>query len=149
MSNKENRPKVGFGVYVIKDGKFLVSERLSPHGRNTWSAPGGHLENGEELNEGALREVLEETGLRVKSLRFLGLTNDIFSSEKHYVTIALAADWESGEPERCEPDKCLGWHWVDLKSLPAVKFLSFKNLLKSDFRGNLEAELAKSKRRKI
>ena len=144
MSEKSH-PRVGLGVYVIKNSKFLIAERLSPHGKNTWSAPGGHLENGESLEECAIREVAEETGLKVTNFRFLGVTNDIFGPDKHYITISMAADWESGEPQRLEPNKCLGWHWVDLDSLPPNKFLSLENLLKSPHIKNLENELKSKK----
>lgn len=140
------RPSVGIGVYVIKDGKFLIGERIGAHGANTWCAPGGHLEYGESWEDCAVREVAEETGLKIKSTRFLGLTNDIFSEGKHYITISLAADWVSGEPTITEPDKCLGWRWVDLNSLPKNQFLSLEQILASEFCVNLESELDKSKK---
>ena len=138
---KSERPKVGVGVYVVRDGKFLMGERQGAHGANTYSAPGGHLENGESWEACAIRETLEETGLEVKNVRFLGVTNDIFDAQKHYITISVVADWCGGEPERCEPDKCLGWEWVDLENLPEKTFLPFENLMKSEFVEDLKREL--------
>jgi 8-oxo-dGTP diphosphatase len=49
------------GVVVDGDGRVLVVHRPS-HG--DWSLPKGHLEPGETFEQAALREVLEETGLR-------------------------------------------------------------------------------------
>ena len=40
------RPKVGVGVIIIKDGKFLMGWRKKSHGSGTWCPPGGHLEYG-------------------------------------------------------------------------------------------------------
>lgn len=42
----EDKPKVrvGIGVFVFKDGKFLMAQRKNAHGDGTWSVPGGHLE---------------------------------------------------------------------------------------------------------
>ncbi|MDR2539496.1 MAG: NUDIX domain-containing protein [Chlamydiales bacterium] len=49
-------------VYIIKDGKILLLIHPKFH---KWLPPGGHLEENETPHECALREVLEETGLRI------------------------------------------------------------------------------------
>lgn len=41
---------------------------------------------------------------------------------KHYVDIGLMADWQSGEPEVLEPEKCEGWGWYDMDNLPSPRF---------------------------
>lgn len=40
---EQERPKVGVGVIVVRDGKILVGERLDGHGKNTYMIPGGAL----------------------------------------------------------------------------------------------------------
>jgi 8-oxo-dGTP diphosphatase len=118
-----NYPRVGIGVFVWKDGKFLMGQRLGSHGANTWSIPGGHLEFGESWEEAAKREVMEETGVIVDSVRFLAATNDLFSDDKkHYVTIWVNSNWVSGEPEITEPDKLITLEWRDFQSLPTPLF---------------------------
>lgn len=135
----ENRPKVGVGVYIIKGGKVLLGERIGSHQANTFCAPGGHLEYGESWEECAKREVVEETGLVVNNIKFLGLTNDILSNEnKHYITIAMLADWENGEPQNLEQDKCLGWNWYGLDEIPDEKAVFLANFLNSEFVDNLK-----------
>ncbi|MGC1176848.1 MAG: NUDIX domain-containing protein, partial [Candidatus Saccharimonadales bacterium] len=105
----DNRPKIGVGVFVWKDGKFLMGKRLGSHGAQTWSIPGGHLEFGESWEACAKREVLEEAGIVIENVRFLAATNDLFPADKkHYVTIWVECDWKSGEPTLTEPDT-----WVD------------------------------------
>lgn len=37
----ENRPKVGIGVFVFRDGKFVMGQRRGSHGEGSWSIPGG------------------------------------------------------------------------------------------------------------
>lgn len=115
--------RVGVGVFVWKDGKFLMGKRRGSHGHDTWSIPGGHLEFGESWAECAIREVMEETGLAVTNVRFLAATNDLFSDhDKHYVTIWVECDWQSGEPQLTEPDKWVDQEWRTFQTLPSPLF---------------------------
>jgi len=126
--------QVAVAVIIIKDGKVLLGKRRGAHGEGTWAFPGGHLEYFEDLESCAKREVLEETGLRIKNLRMVGITNDIFKEEdKHYITIYFVAEPETGEPEVKEPDKCEAWEWFEWDKLPEPLFLPIRNLLKTDF----------------
>lgn len=118
-----NNPKVGVGVFVWKDGKFLMGKRKGSHGHDTWSIPGGHLEFNESWAECALREVMEETGMTANNVRFLAATNDLFPEDKkHYVTIWVECDWVSGEPTITEPDKWVDQEWQTFKTLPSPLF---------------------------
>ncbi len=131
-----NRPKVGVGVFIIKSNKVLLGKRKNAHGEGSWSFPGGHLEINESWEECAKRESLEETGLHISNIRFATVTNDIFQFEqKHYITLFMIADYQSGEPELMEPDKCEKWEWFewDDKKLPHPLFLPIQNLLKQKF----------------
>jgi 8-oxo-dGTP diphosphatase len=57
--------KVGVGVVVLDGRMVLLIQRGHPPKMGQWSLPGGHLELGETLRNGAQREVEEETGLNV------------------------------------------------------------------------------------
>jgi 8-oxo-dGTP diphosphatase len=130
-----DRPKVGLGVIIRKEGKVLLGKRRGNfHGEGDWCTPGGHLEFGESFEECSLREVAEETGIKVKNLKFAAITNDVFVKDnKHYVTIWMVADWEDGEPEVKEPDKCEKWDWFEWNDLPEPLFVSEINLKKQGF----------------
>jgi len=56
---------VGSAIIENPDGKILMVQ--SPKWRNKWMMPGGHIEPGETIEQGILREVGEETGLKLKS----------------------------------------------------------------------------------
>ena len=121
--------KVGIGVFVFKNGKFLMQKRHGAHGSNSWGVPGGHLEFGESFEATARREVLEETGLKIKNVRFGAVTNDYFSDEnKHYITIWMLSDWESGKESIMEPDKSLQQAWRTFDDLPRPLFLPWHQL---------------------
>ncbi len=137
--------RIGIGVFIFKDGKFLMGRRRNAHGDGTWSIPGGHLEFGETFEDTARREVLEETGLSIKNVRFGAATNDHFKDEdKHYVTIWMLSDWKSGKEQITEPDKFIEMQWYDFDTLPEPLFLPWQQLLSSQFIDDMKDELTKS-----
>ncbi len=138
------QPRVGVGVFIFRDGKFLMGWRKSSHGANTWTIPGGHMEFGESPEETAIREVKEETGMDIENVRFGAITNDIFHDDnKHYLSVWMIGDWKSGEPEIIEPDKLVEFRWFDFDNLPDPLFHSWKQLKTSEFWSRLKDELKK------
>lgn len=125
---------MGVGVMIVKNGKVLLGKRKGAHGDGTYGWAGGHLEFGETLEECARREVLEETGLKVKSLKFLCLSNIIFYG-KHYLDIEFLCDDFEGEPKVMEPKKREGWKWYDIDNLPSPLFKAVELTVKS-YRNN-------------
>lgn len=145
-SHMEKVTRVGIGVFIFKDGAFLMGQRRNAHGDGTWSLPGGHLEFGETFEETAQREVLEETGLTITNIRFGAVTNDHFKSEdKHYVTVWMLSDWQSGTEQILEPDKCTALEWRTFNDLPEPLFLPWQQLFDSPFIDAIEDELTKSR----
>ena len=140
--------RIGIGVFIFKDGKFLMGRRRNAHGDGTWSIPGGHLEFGETFEDTAKREVLEETGLAIKNVRFGAVTNDYFRDEdKHYVTIWMLSNWESGKEQITEPDKFIEMQWRDFDTLPEPLFLPWQQLLSSQFIDGMKGELTKDRQK--
>jgi len=126
---KQKRPGVGVGVMVMRKGKLLMQRRTGAHGEGAWSVPGGHMEFGESPEETAAREVLEEANVRIRNPKVVGVTNDIFhKEEKHYVTIFVEAEHESGEA-CCNDDTSTETKWCDPNDLPAPLFIPLQNFL--------------------
>lgn len=120
----DSRVGVGVAVFVLskKNKNFIIGKRKGSHGAGTWALPGGHLDYGESFETCAEREVHEETGLNVQSVRFLTATNDVMEKDsKHYVTIFMVG--EVGErdemPRVMEPEKCERWEWVSWDTMKA------------------------------
>ena len=66
-----NRPLIMTGAAVLvtdEQGRLLLLRRTD---NGCWGIPGGAMEPGETLEQTALRETQEETGLILKSLQFL------------------------------------------------------------------------------
>ena len=116
-------------MIIVQDGKVLMGLRKGAHGTGTWSFPGGHLEYGETPEICAVRETLEETGMRVEAIGSIGFTNDIFEEEgKQYVTLFIRARIVSGEPRVMEPEKCERWEWFLWDEMPENIFLPIRHL---------------------
>jgi 8-oxo-dGTP diphosphatase len=60
------RPIVGVGGVIVDGDQVVLIKRKYEPLAHRWSIPGGALEVGEPLEEGVARELLEETGLRVR-----------------------------------------------------------------------------------
>lgn len=125
----ENQTRVGTGVIIVRGNKVLLGKRIGKLGTDTWGFTGGHLEFGESLEDCAVRETLEETGLAVKNPRVITAVSDCFDG-RHYVTVFLRADYAGGEAQVLEPAKCAEWQWFAWDTLPQPLFPSIYSLLK-------------------
>ena len=63
------RPNITVATVIEWQNRFLLVEEQD-HDRRVFNQPAGHLEAGENLIEAAQREVMEETGLHVKNIRY-------------------------------------------------------------------------------
>lgn len=132
--SETQRPRIGVGVYVRRDGKILMGKRKGTHVPDVWCAPGGHLEFGETWEECARREVREESGMEIQNVRLMTVTEDLYEDiGKHYITLDIVADWKSNEPALLEPDTCEGWQWFEWNALPEPLLLSTRNFLKTGY----------------
>jgi 8-oxo-dGTP diphosphatase len=72
--------------------------------------------------------------MSIKNIRLGTVTNDIFPKEsKHYITIYMLADWDSGELQIGEPEKCEEVGWFEWGKFPEPLFIPLENLLKQGY----------------
>ena len=116
---------MGVGVIIVNaSGEVLFGKRSGSHAPY-WSIPGGHMEPGESFEQAAIREVAEETGLRLAAPQVIGLSNNLETWQqegKHTVSVCLLAAHPGGEAERREPEKCEAWRWCKPDALPQPHF---------------------------
>lgn len=65
---------------------------------------------------------MEESGLTLKNIKYLGTINLRKYAPKHYLDVSFTAEVESGEPQVMEPDKVESWGWYDIGNLPTPLF---------------------------
>ena len=119
-------------MIITRGDKVLLMKRKGPHGKGTWSTPGGHLDFGETLEGCAAREAKEEVGLDVVDIRFRAVTNDIFEeSGKHYITVWMEGK-AVGEPFIAAEREVEEVGWFAWDALPEPLFLTLENLVKEN-----------------
>ncbi|MFQ5970750.1 MAG: NUDIX hydrolase [Alphaproteobacteria bacterium] len=96
-----DRPFVGVGVVVLKDDAVLLIRRGKPPRLGEWSLPGGAQRLGETVEEAALREVREETGISLALMGLIDVVDSISHDDEgrvryHYTLVDLAARWTGG-----------------------------------------------------
>lgn len=136
MENKKQG--FGIGVMILKKGKVLLGKRHKDpkkadselHGEGTWTMPGGKLHFGESFEQGGVREVMEETGIKLNNVNVICVNNDIIKTA-HFVTIGLLCEDFDGEPKIMEPDGITQWGWFDLDNLPSPLYFPSKKVLQS------------------
>ena len=129
---------VGCGVLVVRDGKFLLGKRHDDavkadsalHGEGTWTMPGGKLHFGESFEQGAERELMEETGIKAKELKVISLTNDKVH-DAHFATVGMLCENFEGEAKLMEPEEITEWKWFPLESPPKPMFFPSEKILKN------------------
>ena len=122
-------PLIGVGVLVVEEKKILLVKREKDPGKGRWSIPGGLLEVGELLEDGAKRETKEETGLDVEVDSLLDVIDNIVRDDKgkvsyHYVLIDFLGHKIGGQLYPATDVKEAQWVSIrDLDSLNTTRTL--------------------------
>ena len=108
--------------FVARDSSLLLVHR-APWVRilpDAWGPFGGHVEQGEHLEEALCREAREELGIDVGTFRRLGQIHN--PSEPAVIHVYAVLSWE-GEPVNAAPEEHTEVRWFRLDELPVSEAL--------------------------
>ncbi len=109
--------------YLERDGKYLMLHRVKKKNdvnHDKWIGVGGKFEAGESPEDCMLREVFEETGLKVTSWRYCGIITFVFNrTESEYMHLFNCTDWQG---DITEYDGCSEGtlEWVEKEAVPSL-----------------------------
>ena len=138
MPSENKKIGVGTGIMLLKDNKILLGKRHHDpgkadselHGEGCWTMPGGKMEYGETFEDCVKREVLEETGIILKSAKVICVNNDK-NQHAQFITVGLFSDDFEAEAKVMEPDEITEWQWFNLDGLPEPIYFPSANVLKN------------------
>ena len=106
-------PVVGGGGVVVRDERVLLIRRGKPPLLDRWVIPGGTVELGETLQEALVREMEEETSLRVEPLELLTVFDRVERDDEgvryHFVIVDYLCRWLSGEARAGSDAREIAW----------------------------------------
>lgn len=113
---------------MVTDGtRVLVQNRVDPDW-SSYTFPGGHVEKGESFTDAVIREVREETGLRIWQPRLCGIKDWPEADGSRYMVLLYRADRFSGTLASSGEGE-VSWVALDaLRSLPLAD--SMENMLR-------------------
>ena len=109
-----DRPIVGVLAVVLRGERALVVRRSNPPMAGRWGFPGGVLELGETVAQGAMRELVEETGVVAAPSGILTVIDTIDRDDQgrvryHYTLIAVRGCWRQGEGAPADDADEVAW----------------------------------------
>jgi ADP-ribose pyrophosphatase YjhB (NUDIX family) len=103
---------------VFRGRSVLLVRRANPPDATLWGFPGGKIEFGEPIEQAAVRELYEETGISADAGPVFTAVDVIDDTQgdnarAHYVLIAVLCHWRSGVPRAGDDALEAGWHDLD------------------------------------
>ena len=116
--------------------RVLLTLRKRPPEAGCWSIVGGKVDFLEQLDQCAVREAREETGLEVELIRLLCVTDHLLPGEgQHWVAPAYLGRVVGGQARNCEPDKTEDLRWFELSNVPENLTMTARNAIAAYIRG--------------
>jgi 8-oxo-dGTP diphosphatase len=111
-------------LFFCKNQVLLLRRFNTGFEDGNYSVPAGHLDGGETIRVAAVREALEEIGVRIdlNDVDFATVihrkSDDTLSGTSERVDFFVHIKKWEGKPFNAEPEKCDELRWCDLETLP-------------------------------
>ena len=120
-------PLPAVALMVHDRERILLVKRAVPPKKGMLSLPGGFMETGETPSECGSRELFEETALRVKKSRLMGLETDITAYGGILLAVLEVTNWEGAPVAGDDASEVL---WSPIREVPDLAFSAHNRLVK-------------------
>lgn len=103
------------GCVVKKDNKILMVQESNEKYYGQWNFPAGHVDEGENIMEGAIREVKEETGCDVKLTGLLPIKT-VYQNDIPTLIVEFTAEIIN-ENIKFDKNEILDVKWIDIEDI--------------------------------
>ena len=123
-------PAPGAGVILRRGDLVCLVERKFPPKQGQWTLPTGFMEWDEDIEETAVREALEETGLEVRLTGLFAVHNGILPPDQPVVVVFYTAEEAGGELQAGDDAAQVGFFALD--ELPGpIAFAAHRKVLRA------------------
>jgi 8-oxo-dGTP diphosphatase len=111
--------KIGVVIIVLDETKqhILLGKRKNAYMAGSYGVPGGRIELKEPIEETVKRELKEESNLVAEKVKYLGVVREQ-QVTYNFIHFIFLCEVYYGDLKNNEPDKCEGWEWHPLDSIP-------------------------------
>ncbi|MCX4303718.1 MAG: NUDIX domain-containing protein [Clostridia bacterium] len=103
------------GCVIVRDNKVLMVKEAQKKCYGQWNYPAGHVDEGETITTAAIREVLEETGCKVKLTGVLPIYSANGGDIERLMVRFTAEIIE--ENIKIDPEEILDVQWIDVEQI--------------------------------
>jgi len=121
------------GIIINQKKEVLLLKRSYLPFKNSWVLPGGHVDRGEMVEEALVREVFEETGLKIKKPQLLGVYSDP-ERDPRYPTASVVFLIKSFQGQLVGNKESTDQKFFPLSKLPKKIGFDHRQII-NDFRG--------------
>ncbi len=119
-------------VVICQDNKVLLVQRNRKPHKGTWMFPAGFSDYGEHPSETAAREVLEETGYKVKDLKIINIlqVEDDPRQPGHLAIFYKASLSSNSQAKIADIEENQDMGWFSINNLPKIGWKSHQKIAK-------------------
>lgn len=127
------QPSITVDAIIPKLSSILLIKRKKDPYKDTLALPGGFVEYSETAEQAIIREVFEETSLKIEVLDILGIYSDPKRDPRgHVMTIVFISKIHGGK--ELQGDDAKEIHWIKLKEIDKIKLAFDHSLIIKDYK---------------
>ena len=128
-------PKLTVDGIIIKDNKIVLIRRKFDPFKDYWALPGGFVEFNEKTEDAVIREISEETGLKTRIIKLIGVYSDPLRDPRGH-TVSIVYELEILNGKMIFGDDASDVNLFNINELPEKLSFDHKRIIEDYLRRN-------------